>query len=68
MQTAFISLMQAAERLGLSRQRMQQLAQSGRLVGAVQVGEGQRRYWIVPAGEDGRPTVLPTAHDGRRKR
>lgn len=59
MQTEFISLKQAAERLELSRQRVQQLAQAGRLAGAVQVGDGERRYWIVPVGDDGRPMVMP---------
>ena len=57
MQTEFISLKQAAERLGFSRQRVHQLAQAGRIPGAVQVGKGERRYWIVPVGADGRPEV-----------
>ena len=39
------SLKEAASRLGLSRQRLQQLAKSGKIPGAIRIGH----YWAIPA-------------------
>jgi len=39
------SLKEAAMRLGLSRQRLQQLAKSGKIPGAIRIGH----YWAIPA-------------------
>jgi excisionase family DNA binding protein len=41
-----ITVTEAAKRLGLSRQRIGQLCNDGRIPGAVLVG----RQWVIPAG------------------
>ena len=51
------SLKEAADRVGYSRQRLQQWVKQGRIKGAVKVGH----YWVIPT--TWKPT--PRAHDNR---
>jgi excisionase family DNA binding protein len=41
------TVQEAAERLGVSRSRVQLLCKQGRLSGAHKVGEGRRGVWLI---------------------
>lgn len=40
---------EAAQLLGISRQRVMTLLESGRIPGAFSNGTGERRYWTIPS-------------------
>ena len=55
-----IDTKEAARRLGLSKMRVVQLLNEGRIPSAQKFG-GQRGMWIIEVPDDGPPKVLPVA-------
>ena len=52
-----IDTMEAARRLGLSRMRIIQLLNEGRIAGATKIG-GQRGVWVIEVDGDAAPEVI----------
>lgn len=62
-----IDTIEAARRLGVSRMRVVQLLQAGRIPGGQKVG-GQRGVWIIEVPDDQPPVVLPSGKRPGRQR
>lgn len=60
-----IDTKEAARRLGVSRMRVVQLLNEGRIANAQKIG-GQRGVWVIEVEDDAPPVVI--GGDRRRKR
>lgn len=59
-----IGSIEAARRLGITRQRVRMLCERGRIAGAYQVGEPPRVTWRIPVRANGLPHVLGGGRSG----